>query len=117
LRKRRGLINLGGQVLKFLFGTATNSEVQELQSIVSNYENQKQDIILAVKSQLTLLQTVGKETKQSTVDLLNVARTLRQLVFEVVYLNRTFSTIVDKTKIAFEIQKNVSREGCKYVSH
>jgi hypothetical protein len=28
LRKRRGLINLGGQVLKFLFGTATNSEVQ-----------------------------------------------------------------------------------------
>jgi hypothetical protein len=109
LRKRRGLINLGGQVLKFLFGTATNSEVQELQSVVSNYENQKQDIIHAVKSQLTLLQTVDKETKQNTVDLLNVARTLRQVVFEVVYLNRTISSIIDKTRIAFEVQKNISR--------
>jgi vacuolar-type H+-ATPase subunit I/STV1 len=39
-RKRRGLIELGGQALKFLFGTATSSEVQELQTIISKYENQ-----------------------------------------------------------------------------
>jgi transcription initiation factor TFIID subunit TAF12 len=80
-----------------------------LQSVVSNYENQKEDIIHAVKSQLTLLQTVDKETKQNTVDLLNVARTLRQVVFDVVYLNRTISSVTDKTRIAFEVQKNISR--------
>jgi hypothetical protein len=46
---------------------------------------------------------------EKNLDLLNVARTLRQVVSEVVYLNRTISSIVDKTRIAFEIQKNISR--------
>jgi hypothetical protein len=61
-RKRRGLISFGGQILKYLFDTATGSEVQELQSVVSRYEDQNEDIIHVAKSQLTLLKTVDMET-------------------------------------------------------
>jgi ABC-type transporter Mla subunit MlaD len=63
-QKCRGLIDFGGQVLKSFFGTATSSEVQELQSVVSIYEDQNEDIIHAIKSLLTLLQTVDKETTE-----------------------------------------------------
>jgi hypothetical protein len=72
-RKRRGLIDFGGQVLKCLFGTATYSEVQDLQSIVSKYEDQSDDTIHALKAQLTLIRIVDKETRQNTVDLLEQA--------------------------------------------
>jgi hypothetical protein len=107
-RKRRGLIDFGGQVLKFLFGTATHSEVQDLQSIVSKYEDQGDDTIHALKAQLTLIRTVDKETRQNTVDLLNQARILRQIVFEVINVNCTLLNADDRLEAAFEIQRNIS---------
>jgi hypothetical protein len=108
-RKRRGLTGLGGQALKFLFGTATSSEVQELQTVISKYENQNEDIVHAVKSQLTLLRTVDKETRQNTADLLNLAQVLRQIVFQVVNTNHTFSKNIDRLKVAVKVQDNISR--------
>jgi hypothetical protein len=107
-RKRRGLINFGGQVLKFLFGTATHSEVQDLQSIVSKYEGQSEDTIHAVNAQLTLIKTVDKETRQNTVDLLEQARILRQIVLEIININRTLVAEEDRFETIFEIQRNIS---------
>jgi hypothetical protein len=107
-RKRRGLIDFGGQVLKFLFGTATHSEVQDLQSIVSKYEDQGDDTIHALTAQLTLIRTVDKETRQNTVDLLDQARILRQILFEVINVNRTLLDADDRLEAAFEIQRNIS---------
>jgi hypothetical protein len=107
-RKRRGLIDFGGQALKFLFGTATHSEVQDLQSIVSKYEDQSDDTIHALKAQLTLIRTVDKETRQNTVNLLEQARILRQIVFEIVTVNNTLLAADDRLEAVFEIQRNIS---------
>jgi hypothetical protein len=100
-RKRRGLVDFGGQVLKFLFGTATHSEVQDLQSIVSKCEGQSEDTIHALKAQFTLIRTVDKETRQNTVDLLEQARILRQIVFEIINVNRTLLAEDDRLETAF----------------
>ncbi|KDR16988.1 hypothetical protein L798_09317 [Zootermopsis nevadensis] len=108
-RHRRGLIDFGGQALKFLFGTATSAEVQDLQSIVSKFDNKNDDIIHAVQAQLTLLRTVDKETRQNTVDLLNLARVLKQLTIDVINANFSFTTAIDKLTTMVAIQKNVSR--------
>jgi hypothetical protein len=99
---------LGGQALKFLFGTATSSEVQELQTIISKHENRNEEIVHAVKSQLTLLRTVDKETRQNTVGLLNLAR-VRQIVFQVVNTNHTFSENIDRLRVSVKVQDNISR--------
>jgi hypothetical protein len=107
-RKRRGLIDVGGQVLKLLFGTATHSEVQDLQPIVSKYEGQSEDNIHALKAQLALIKTVHKETRKNTVDLLERARILRQIVLEIVNVNRTLLAENDRLESAFQIQRNLS---------
>lgn len=55
-----------------------------------------EDIVQGTKAQLTLIRTVEKETRQNTVDLLNLSLVLRQITYDVVNANRTFVTAIDK---------------------
>jgi hypothetical protein len=50
---RRGLINLGSNILKTIFGTATVSDVQELHSVLDDLQNRNSDIIHSLSNQLT----------------------------------------------------------------
>jgi hypothetical protein len=109
LRRRRGILDFGGHVFKFLFGTATTSEVQELHSRVSKLDSKKDDMIHAVEAQMTLLRTVDKEARQNTVDLLLEAKSLRGTVSQIIKLNRTLKETADQIQTTFEIQRNVAR--------
>ena len=40
---RRGLLNLGGNILKTIFGTATVSDVQELHGVLDDLQNRNSD--------------------------------------------------------------------------
>jgi len=43
--RRRGLLNLGGAVLKTLFGTATISDIQEIRSVFDDLQTKNADIV------------------------------------------------------------------------
>ena len=47
-RQKRGLLNFGGDVLNFLFGTATSAEIQVLQQAVENVKEQQTAIIHSI---------------------------------------------------------------------
>jgi hypothetical protein len=47
-RRKRGLINLGGETLKFLFGVAATQQVQELDDVVENIKTTQGDVIHAI---------------------------------------------------------------------
>jgi hypothetical protein len=52
---RRGLHNLGGNILKTIFGTATVPDVHELHSILHDLQNRNSDIIHSLSNQLTYI--------------------------------------------------------------
>jgi hypothetical protein len=105
LQRRRGILDLGGHILKFLFGMATTSEVQELHSIVSKLDSKKDDMIHAVEAQMTLLHTVDKEARQNIVDLLLVVKSLKGTVSQIIKLNLTLKETVDHIQTTVEIRE------------
>jgi hypothetical protein len=50
-RQRRGLLNFGGEVLNFLFGTATNAEIQTLHQVVERIKKQQTVITHSIEHQ------------------------------------------------------------------
>jgi hypothetical protein len=50
-----GLINVGGDALKFLFGVATTQQLQDLHTTVENRKTRDGEVIHAVQQQLTYL--------------------------------------------------------------
>ncbi|KAG8314848.1 hypothetical protein J6590_083326 [Homalodisca vitripennis] len=53
-RKKRGLIDVGGQVLKFLFGTVTDSDLELTNSRINEIENLSDDLFHSTKDQITV---------------------------------------------------------------
>ena len=49
---RRGLLNLGGNILKTISGTATASDVHELHGVL-DLQNRNSDIVHSLANQLT----------------------------------------------------------------
>jgi hypothetical protein len=47
-RRRRGLVNVGGDVLKFLFGVATTQQMQELHTTVEQIKTRDGEVIHAI---------------------------------------------------------------------
>jgi hypothetical protein len=67
-RRKRGLIDLGGQALKFLFGTATNSELQTLHQAVEEIRNKQTTLVHSVENQLTYMKEFDEDVRQNTKD-------------------------------------------------
>jgi hypothetical protein len=79
-RKKRGLVNIGGEALKFLFGIATTQQLQELHATVESIKTRKADVIHAVQKQLTYLKSVDEAVSQNSVGLAVITRTLKMLL-------------------------------------
>ena len=47
---RRGLLNLGGNILKTIFGTATVADVHELHGVLDDLQNRNSDIVHSLTS-------------------------------------------------------------------
>jgi tetrahydromethanopterin S-methyltransferase subunit B len=55
LDKRRGLINFGGNVLKFLFGTAVVTDVHQLHESLDELQSRNSDLVYSLCDQLTYI--------------------------------------------------------------
>ena len=55
LRRRRGLFDAGGQLLGWLFGTATTTELEEIHSRLEKTESKGVEMVHLMKEQATLL--------------------------------------------------------------
>lgn len=54
-RKKRALIDLGGDLLKFLFGTATSKEVEDLNARIARIKTNQEKIVHILEAQTTVL--------------------------------------------------------------
>jgi mannitol-specific phosphotransferase system IIBC component len=55
LDRRRGLFNLGGAVLRTLFGTATSSDVMSLHTVINELQSNQKDIVHSMENQVTYI--------------------------------------------------------------
>jgi len=63
LDRRRGLLNLGGNVLKTLFSTATLSDLKQLHGAIDELKSKEADIVHSLASQLTYVKGLGQNTR------------------------------------------------------
>ena len=52
---RRGLLNLGGNILKTIFGTATVADVHELHGVLDDLQNRNSDIVHSLTNLLFIV--------------------------------------------------------------
>jgi hypothetical protein len=62
-RQKRGLINLGAEVLNFLFGTATSAGMQTLHQVVEGIKKQQASITHSVEHQLTYTKELDESVR------------------------------------------------------
>jgi hypothetical protein len=76
-RQKRGLFNFGGEVLNFLFGTATNAELRTLHQAVEDMKDQQVAIAHSLEHQLTFTKELDENVRQNTKDVTLLARILK----------------------------------------
>jgi hypothetical protein len=76
-RRKRGLLDIGGEVLKFLFGVVTTPQLEELHNTVERIRVKEGDVIHAMQQQITYLRAVDEEVVQNTIGLVEIARILK----------------------------------------
>jgi hypothetical protein len=56
-RVKRGILNLGGNILKFLFGTLTQSDAQKYTEHIQKLEDEQQSFLRISQEQMTVLKS------------------------------------------------------------
>jgi hypothetical protein len=64
-RNKRGLINLGGQFTKWMFGMATDEDVQKLRAIVDETRGNQEEIVHHMQELITVVNHTQVETARS----------------------------------------------------
>jgi hypothetical protein len=105
-RKKRGLVNIGGEILKFLFGVATTEQVQDIHDTIEGMKDRDGEVIDAIQKQLTYLKTVDDVATQNTLGLATIARALKHVITDAITFNKTFEVDL---KIKIALQANISR--------
>ncbi|KAG8251349.1 hypothetical protein J6590_081583 [Homalodisca vitripennis] len=77
-RQRRGLIDVGGQVLKFLFGTVTDSDLKFTNNRINEIENLSDDLFHDTKDQITILGNMQSEISNHSRVINKVISTLKE---------------------------------------
>ena len=88
-RQKRGLFNFGGEILNFLFGTATNAELRTLHQAVEDMKQQHVAIAHSLEHQLTYTKELDENVRQNTRDVTLLARILKLQVSNFLKLNET----------------------------
>ncbi|XP_023216890.1 uncharacterized protein LOC111619421 [Centruroides sculpturatus] len=93
-KKRTGLIDAGGKILKFLFGTATSEDIKTLNDKISKVNHRNEGIIHLLRSQTTLLN-----------DILNISKTNRHQIYVLFKRQESFRELMNlyRYELAFEI--------------
>jgi len=72
---RRGLLDVGGSVLKQNFGTATVTDIRSIHEVVEELRQRNSDTAHSVSSQLTYVKDSGKINAEAIASLSSVVKT------------------------------------------
>lgn len=98
-RPKRGLVNILGYGLKYLFGTAYAKDVKRLMKICDDFHIFKADMMHATEQQLTYIRALDRMTKQNVMDTIELAKALRDSVGNFsLQLNRVAADLLDTQK-------------------
>jgi len=100
LDRRRGLLNLGGTVLKTLFGTATIFVIQELHSLFGDLKTKNADIVHSLENQLPYVKRLDNITAINADAIANLSSIVKdniiqshdkfqQITHDIIWLNVT----------------------------
>jgi hypothetical protein len=103
---KRGLINVEGDALKFLFGVATTQQLQELHNTVEGIKARDSDVIHAIQKQLTYLKSVDEAVSQNAVGLPTVARILKNVITNAFTYQTTLNTATQHLEDLVFFQSN-----------
>jgi hypothetical protein len=107
-RKKRGLINIGGDILKFVFGLATMQQVQDLHATVEGIKTREGKVIHAVQKKLTYLKSISEATAQNTIGFDTVARILKNVMANAFTLQKTFTRSIQDLKTILFSSKHLA---------
>jgi len=74
---RRGLLNVGRNILKTIFGTATVSDVYDLHGVLDDVQNRNSDIVHSLANHLTYVKKVADTTSLNTESIANLSNTVK----------------------------------------
>jgi len=100
LDSRRGLLDLGGSILKTLFGTAVVSDVTSLRNALDELQENQKDVIHSVTNQFTYIKRLDSITNVNVEaisnlshiikdNIINSHEKLRQTAHDILFLNLT----------------------------
>jgi len=93
---KRGLINVLGYGLKYLFGTADAKDVKRLTKVCDELHEFKAKMIHAAEQQLTYIRTLDEVTRQNVKNTVELTRALRDSIRNVsLKLNRVEADLLD----------------------
>jgi hypothetical protein len=99
-RDNRGLLNVLGYGLKYLFGTADARDVKRLTAVCDKLHEFEARMTHAVDHQLTYIRTLDEVTKQNAQDIANLTGTLRDVLKTYsVDLNRVEADLYDTQNV------------------
>ena len=85
LDPQRGLINNGCEILKTLFGTATNSDVHLLHDVVNVLQQRNADIVHSLVNQLTYVKDLSTTSKINVDAIANLSTTNFKKLLKIFY--------------------------------
>jgi hypothetical protein len=82
LYNRRGLVNLGGNVLKFMFCTAVVTDVHQLHETLDDLQSRNSDVVHSLTDQLAYFKKLDTLSKLNTDVLMNLSSTVKDVVIQ-----------------------------------
>ena len=103
-RDKRGLVDSIGHLSRFLFGTATTDEVQNLRELIDNTRGQTNALIHNVDAMASVMNQTRRFVRENRADISSLKYNMKQLLANLPYVQGNLSSI------NFQVQMlNVSR--------
>jgi hypothetical protein len=108
---RRGLINVAGSAPKYLFGTATDTDLQGLQTTIDELRSKQDNIIHAANQQVTYLRQLDSAVKYDH----NAISNLSEIIDYVVKTHEKFQKTVSRWEWVLKQQEalNAVKHKCE----
>lgn len=107
-RARRGVINGIGSVLKFLFGTMDDDDLQTLNSKINNLDDQSDVLVHVEDEKLTYMKKLTGEVDENSKAIKTIAGILKSTITEIKTTNFSIWTEITQLKRKLQYQARIS---------
>lgn len=107
-RPRRGVVNGIGSVMKFLFGTMDDDDLQAINSKINSLDNQTDAIVHVEDEKLTYIKKLTSEVDENSKAIKTIASTLKLTIEEVKSTNFSIWTEIIQLKRKMQYQARIS---------